>query len=153
MGKFDDNKFFIEKNNKVYKYINGQKRLITLLKPNYSSVYFNITCGENENIENIKPMYDAYLFKRNVDLDEKYILDMEDTNNLINADLIKYILDNSTYTIKDIDIEPHLIRQIVDGLDLYAIDISKIWGFHNYDGNVDIIYYSSIDKETNQLIY
>lgn len=152
MSKFDDNGFYI-KNNKVYKYINGQKRLITLLKPNYSSIYFNITYDENENIENIKPMYDAYLFKRNVDLDEKDILDMEDTNNLINAGLIKYILDNSTYTIKDIDIEPHLIRQIVDGLDLYAIDISKIWDFHNYDSYIDIIYYSGIDKETNQLIY
>lgn len=152
MSKFDDNGFYI-KNNKVYKYINGQKRLITLLKPNYSSIYFNITYDENENIENIKPMYDAYLFKRNVDLDKKDILDMEDTNNLINAYLIKYIVDNSTCTIKDIEIEPHLIRQIVDGLDLYAIDISKVWDFHNYDSYIDIIYYTSIDKETNQLIY
>lgn len=152
MSKFDDNGFYI-KNNKVYKYINGQKRLITLLKPNYSSIYFNITYDENENIEYIKPMYDRYLYKSNADSDEKDILNIEDCDNLLNCNVLKYLINNSTCDLKAIETEPYIIDDIVEGLNLYAIDILQIWGFHNYDSYVDIIYYSSIDKETNQLIY
>lgn len=125
MDKFSDVGFYI-KGDKVYKVIDGYTRLITLLKPNYCRVDFDFNGRK---------------------------LNMEDTNNLLNADLIKYIIDNSTCTLKDIDIEPYIVRQIVDGLDLYAIDISKIWDFQNYDSYVDIIYYSGIDKETNQLIF
>ncbi|MEG1141825.1 MAG: hypothetical protein RSE41_05190 [Clostridia bacterium] len=125
MSRFNDNGFYI-KDNKVYKVIDGCTRLITLLKPNYCRANFDM--NETE-------------------------FNMENTDNLINADLIKYIVDNSTCTLKDIDIEPYLIRQIAKGLDLYAIDISKLWDFHNYDSYVSIIYYSAIDEETNQLMY
>lgn len=123
MSKFNDNGFFIEKE-KVYKYINSQKRLIVLLKPNYDSINIELNGVE---------------------------FDMEDTNNLINAELVKCIIDNSNLSLNDINIHPYIVKDISEGLDLYAIDISKIWDFQNYDSWIDIIYYSGIDKETNQL--
>ena len=125
MSKFNDSGFFIEKE-KVYKYINGHKRLIVLLKPNYYEISFNMNGTE---------------------------FDMEDTNNLINAELVKCIIDKSKCSLEDINIHPYIVKDISEGLDLYAIDTSKIWDFQNYDSWIDIIYYSGIDKETNQLIY
>jgi hypothetical protein len=125
MSKFNDNGFFIEKE-KVYKYINSQKRLIVLLKPNYCEISFDMNGTE---------------------------FDMEDTNNLLNAELVKFIIDKSKCNLEDINKYPNIVKDISEGLDLYAIDISKIWNFQNYDSWIDIIYYSGIDKETNQLIY
>lgn len=126
MGKFDDSGFYI-KNNKVYKTIEGYDMLITLLKPNYCDISFDMNGTE---------------------------FDMEDTNNLINAELVKFIIDKSKCNLEDINKYPNIVKDISEGLDLYAIDYkSKIWNFQNYDSWIDIIYYSGIDKETNQLIY
>lgn len=125
MSKFDKSGFYI-KNNKAYKDINGNSRLITLLKPNYDYVELKL----NEET-----------------------FDMEDTENLLNCEIIKHIINNTECNLNDIDNMPHRIDNISEGLDLYAIDTSnKIWDFNNYDSWISVIEYEGIHDETNQLI-
>lgn len=124
MNKFSDNGFVVENEN-VFKLIGGEKRLIVLLK----SCHIPISV----DINGVK-------------------FDMEIEDNLMDADIVKYVIENYTRDLKELEVEPFRIRQVWEGLDLYAINISKIWGFQYYDGWVDVMYYDGIDPETNQLL-
>lgn len=124
MNKFSGNGFVIE-NEKVFKLIGGEKRLIVLLK----SCHIPISV----DINGVK-------------------FDMEIEDNLMDADIIKYVIENYTRDLKELEVEPFRIRQVWCGLDLYAINISCLWSFESYDGWVDIMYYDGIDPETNQLL-
>lgn len=124
MNKFSDNGFFTE-NKKVFKLLGGEKRLIVLLKTCHIPILLDI-----DGVE----------------------FDMENTNNLLNANIIKYVIENYTRDLKELEVEPFRIRQVWEGLDLYAVNISCLWSFESYDGWLDVMYYDSIDPETNQLL-
>lgn len=125
MNKFIEDGFFRE-DDKVYKIINGEKRLVVLFKPNFDSVRIDFN-GET--------------------------LDMEDTDNLKNGELIESLISNCTYDLDDINKEPYVVEDIHEGLSLYAVDISKIWNFRRYDSFMDVVYYDEPDKDTNELGY
>lgn len=124
MNKFSDNGFVIE-NEKVFKLIGGEKRLIVLLKSCHIPILLDI-----DGVE----------------------FDMEIEDNLMDVDIIKYVIENYTRDLKELEVEPFRIRQVWEGLDLYAVNISCLWSFEIYDGWVDIMYYDGIDPETNQLL-
>lgn len=123
MSKFIENGFFIE-NEKVYKMIDGQKKLIVLIKPNYGYVEIEFN---------------------------SCILNMENIENLMNSELIHHLIDTYNGSLDGIGRDYHRVEDIHKYIDLYAVDISRIWDFHNYDSYIDVVYYDGIDGETNKL--
>ncbi|MEG1141824.1 MAG: metallophosphoesterase [Clostridia bacterium] len=123
MNSFKSNKPYISNGN-IYINFNNKKRLLTLTKPNY---------------EDIKLTIDTQIY------------DMSEVDNLMDVNIIKYLIHHTNIKLEDISKPPYEIINIYDGINLVAIDTYKYWSYKEYDGKISIVQYDAIDKETNRL--